>query len=103
MYYLGATHNVFKFLEVGIMAEGGDDSAQDIHQPSNRNVHFWQNYYSIFENQDPPPTHTPATRIHTHTMTEREAFMICMKSICLFQQLPVNIQHQNYFNVGLGR
>ena len=29
MYYLGATHNVFKFLEVGIMAEGGDDSAQD--------------------------------------------------------------------------
>ena len=57
LYYLGATHNVFKFLEVGIMAEGGDDSAQDIHQPSNRNVHFWQNYYSIFENQDPPPTH----------------------------------------------
>ena len=41
-------HNVFKFLEVWIMAEGGDDSAQDIHQPSNRDVHFWQKYYSIF-------------------------------------------------------
>ena len=41
-------HNVFKFLEVGITAEVGDDSAQDIHQPSNRDVHFWQKYYSIF-------------------------------------------------------
>ena len=30
------------------MSEGGDDSAQDIHQPSNRVVHFWQKYYSIF-------------------------------------------------------
>ena len=28
-------HNVFKFLEVGIMAEGGDDSTRDIHHPSN--------------------------------------------------------------------
>ena len=54
------------------MAEGGDDSAQDIHQPSNRNLHFWQNYYSIFENQDPPPhTHARNSDTHTHTMTER--------------------------------
>ena len=30
------------------MSEGGDDSAQDIHQPSNRVAHFWQKYYSIF-------------------------------------------------------
>jgi hypothetical protein len=41
-------HNVFKFFEVGIMAEGEDDRAQDIHQPSNRDVHFWQKYYPKF-------------------------------------------------------
>ena len=81
VYYLGATHNVFKFLEVGIMAEGGDDSAQDIHQPSNRDVHSWQKYYSIFAekylnnirksvNQEAPMhAQTQAPRIHAHTMT----------------------------------
>ena len=74
MYYLGATHNVFKFLEVGIMAEGGDDSAQDIHHSSNRDEDFWQKYDSVFAekysnnirksvNQEPPLTHTHA---HTH-------------------------------------
>ena len=30
-------------------------------------------------NQEPP--------MHAHAMTQEEAFMICMKSICLFQQL----------------
>jgi hypothetical protein len=33
---------------VGIIAEGGDESAQDIHQSYNRDAHFWQKYYSIF-------------------------------------------------------
>ena len=72
-------HNVLKFLEVGILAEGGDDSAQDIHQPSNRDVHFWQKYYSIFAetysnniqktlNREPPThAHTSDTRTHNDT------------------------------------
>ena len=63
-------HNVFKFRFSWNHGGGGDDSAQDIHQPSNRNVHFWQNYYSIFENQDPPP-HTHVTRTHAMTQSEK--------------------------------
>ena len=42
----------------------------------------------IFENRsikNPPRTHAP--QIHAHTMTQGAAFMICVKSICLFQQL----------------
>ena len=65
------------------MAEGGDDSAQDIHQPSNRNVHFWQNYYSIFENQDPPP-HTHARNSDTHTHNDRERGFYDLYEINLF-------------------
>ena len=37
-------HNVFKFLEGEIMVDGGDDSAQDIHQPSNRMCISGKNY-----------------------------------------------------------
>ena len=66
---------------------------------STRDVHFWQKYYSIFAqkysnnirksvNQEPPTqARTQAPRIHAHTMTQGEAIMICMKSICSFQQL----------------
>ena len=64
-------HNVFKFRFSWNHGGGGDDSAQDIHQPSNRDVHFWQNYHSIFAekysnnirksvNQEPP------TKARTH-------------------------------------
>ena len=56
----------------------------------------------IFENRsikNPPRTHAP--RIHAHTMTQGEAFMICMKSICLFQQLRHQHSTSKLFQRGL--
>ena len=76
----------------------------------NRDVHFWQKYYSILAekyshnirklvNQE-PPTHarTSDTRKQWHRVG---AFMICMKSICLFQQLRHQHSTSNLFQRGL--
>ena len=56
----------------------------------------------IFENwsiKNPRRTHAP--RIHAHTMTQGEAFMICLKSICLFQQLCHQHSTSKLFQRGL--
>ena len=56
----------------------------------------------IFENcsiKNPSRKHAP--RIHAHTMTQGEAFMICTKSICLFQQLRHQHSTSKLFQRGL--